>query len=90
MSYCVVSGVGGLMSYCVVCVLLYLYGSLPTVVCSVGKTRTSTTQHKQHNTTSPPTLQTAGGKDRYKYNTTQTTQKDMSPPTLQTTGGTYP
>jgi hypothetical protein len=24
------------MSYCVVCVVLYLYGSLPPVVCSVG------------------------------------------------------
>jgi CHASE2 domain-containing sensor protein len=56
------------MSYCVVCVLLFLYGSLPPVVCSIGglmsycvtllhykqlevKIRTSTTQHKQHNTT---------------------------------------
>jgi hypothetical protein len=25
------------MSYCVVCVVLYLYGSLPPVVCSVGR-----------------------------------------------------
>ena len=24
------------MSYCVVCVMMYLYGSLPPVVCSVG------------------------------------------------------
>jgi hypothetical protein len=24
------------MSYCVVCVVLYLYGALPPVVCSVG------------------------------------------------------
>jgi hypothetical protein len=24
------------MSYCVVCVVLYLYGSLPPVVCIVG------------------------------------------------------
>jgi hypothetical protein len=24
------------MLYCVVCVVLYLYGYLPTVVCSVG------------------------------------------------------
>jgi hypothetical protein len=24
------------MLYCVVCVVLYLYGSLPTVVCIVG------------------------------------------------------
>jgi hypothetical protein len=24
------------MSYCVVCVMLYLYGSLPPVVCSIG------------------------------------------------------
>jgi hypothetical protein len=36
---------------------------------------------------SSPMLQTTGGKDRYKYKTTQTTQYDMSPPTLQTTGG---
>ena len=36
MSYYVVCSVGGLMSYCVVCVVLYLYWSLPPVVCSVG------------------------------------------------------
>ena len=36
---------------------------------------------------SRPTLQTTGGKEPYKYNTTQTTQYDMSPPTLQTIGG---
>ena len=35
---------------------------------------------------SPPTLQTIGGKDTYKYNTTQTTQYDINSPTLQTTG----
>jgi dolichyl-phosphate-mannose--protein O-mannosyl transferase len=35
MSYCVVGDVGGLMSYCVVCVVLYLYGYLPLVVSSV-------------------------------------------------------
>ena len=34
---------------------------------------------------SPPTLQTTGGKDPHKYNTTQTPQYDMSPTTLQTT-----
>jgi hypothetical protein len=39
---------------------------------------------------SPPTLQTTGGKEPYKYNTTQTTQYDMSPPILQTAGGKDP
>jgi hypothetical protein len=39
---------------------------------------------------SSPTLQTTGGKDPYKYNTTQTTQYEMNPPILQTTGGKDP
>jgi hypothetical protein len=39
---------------------------------------------------SPPTLQTTGGKDPHKYNTTQTTQYEMNPPILQTTGGKDP
>jgi hypothetical protein len=38
----------------------------------------------------PHTQQATGGKDQYKYNTTQTTHYDMSPPTLQTTGGKDP
>jgi hypothetical protein len=39
---------------------------------------------------SSPKLQTIGGKDTYKYNTTQTTQYEMNPPILQTTGGKNP
>jgi hypothetical protein len=39
---------------------------------------------------SPPTLVTTGGKDPYKYKTTQTTEYDMSHPKLKTTGGKDP